>query len=66
MKKYSDILDYIDWRGDLTFEQSPLNEVDALIFCQLSYLNFENLAPVDFDSSIKLVFKILYSFIYII
>ncbi|MBQ9207241.1 MAG: DUF2974 domain-containing protein [Treponema sp.] len=54
MKKYSDILDYIDWRGDLTFEQSPLNEVDALIFCQLSYLNFENLAPVDFDSSIKL------------
>ena len=22
------ILDYLDWRGDLTFEQSPFNEVD--------------------------------------
>lgn len=25
------ILDYLDWRGDLTFEQSPFNEVDNLI-----------------------------------
>lgn len=24
------ILDYLDWRGDLTFEQSPFNEVDNL------------------------------------
>ena len=52
-QKFS-ILDYIDWRGDLSFEHSPLNEVDALVFCQLSYLNFTNLAPESFDSSIKL------------
>ena len=52
--KKSDIIDYLDWRGDLTFDVSPLNEVDALIFCQLSYLNFKNLAPESFDSSIKL------------
>ena len=52
-KKF-DICDYIDWRGDLTFEVSPFNEVDALIFCQLSYLNFSNLVPASFDSSIKL------------
>ena len=25
------ILDYLDWRGDLTFEQSSFNEVDNLI-----------------------------------
>lgn len=53
-KTKSDICDYIDWRGDLDFSVSPLNEVDALIFCQLSYMNFANLAPCGFDSSIKL------------
>ena len=26
------ILDYLDWRGDLTFEQSPFNEVDNVFF----------------------------------
>lgn len=33
------IVDYIDWRGDLTFEQSKFNEVDNLIFSQIAYLN---------------------------
>ena len=33
------IVDYIDWRGDITFEQSGFNEVDNLIFSQIAYLN---------------------------
>ncbi|WP_407426989.1 Mbeg1-like protein [Treponema sp.] len=53
-KQLSTIIDYIDWRGDLSFSISPLNEIDALIFCQLSYMNFSNLIPETFDSSIKL------------
>jgi len=53
-KSKSDICDYLDWRGDLPFAVSPFNEVDALILCQLSYLNFTKLAPSSFDSSIKL------------
>ena len=53
-KTKSDICDYIDWRGDLSFEVSPFNEIDALIFCQLSYMDFSDLAPKTFDSSIKL------------
>ncbi len=53
-KLNSDICDYIDWRGDLNFELSPLNDVDALIFAQLSYINFTGLAPDGFNSSIKL------------
>lgn len=53
-KQKSDICDYLDWRGDLSFDASPLNEIDALIFCQLSYINFSGLAPSDFNSSIKL------------
>lgn len=53
-KNKSDICDYIDWRGDLSFEISPFNDIDALIFSQLSYMNFTGLAPSAFDSSIKL------------
>lgn len=52
--KKSDLIDYLDWRGDLTFDASPFNEIDALVFCQLSYANFSRLAPESFDSSIKL------------
>ncbi len=36
-------MDYLDWRGDLSFSASPFNEVDALIFSWLSYYPFENL-----------------------
>ena len=44
-KKTSDIIAYIDWRGDLSFEQSAFNAVDAAIFCQILYLNFDGLFP---------------------
>lgn len=36
----SNIKDYIDWRGDITFEQSGFNEVDNLVLSMISYLNF--------------------------
>lgn len=39
------ILDYLDWRGDLTFNQSPFNEVDNVILSQLSYVNFDHIVP---------------------
>lgn len=35
------IFDYLEWRGDLTFEQSAFNETDSLIICALSYFPFE-------------------------
>ncbi len=41
----ANVFDYIKWRGDLTFEQSPLNEIDALIFCELSYIFFDGIVP---------------------
>lgn len=40
------ILDYIQWRGDLSFEQSPFNEIDNLIFSSLSYLNLDGIEEV--------------------
>ncbi|MBQ8259006.1 MAG: DUF2974 domain-containing protein [Clostridia bacterium] len=45
----ANVFDYIKWRGDLTFEQSPLNEIDALIFCELSYIFFEGIVPDDLN-----------------
>lgn len=37
------MLDYIDWRGDLTLAQSPFNEVDNVVLSQLSYVNFDDI-----------------------
>ena len=37
------ILDYLDWRGDILFSERGLNEVDNLIFATLAYTNMENL-----------------------
>lgn len=37
------LFDYLEWRGDITFKESPLNEVDSLIFCAFSYCHIENL-----------------------
>ena len=31
------ILDYVDWRGDLTFEEREFNDVDNLILSELAY-----------------------------
>jgi len=33
-------LDYIRWRGDLTFTQDPPNPVDALVFSALVYIRY--------------------------
>lgn len=37
------ILDYIKWRGDLGFDERPFNDVDNLIFSELSYFNFDEI-----------------------
>ena len=40
------IMDYISWRGDLTFAQSPFNEVDNLILACFSYVNLDRIPAV--------------------
>lgn len=39
----ANMLDYIEWRGDLEFSQDPLNEVDSLIFSTLAYLHLDGI-----------------------
>ena len=41
----ANILDYLDWRGDLTLLASPFNEVDALLLAELSFIEFEGIVP---------------------
>ncbi|MCR5652976.1 MAG: DUF2974 domain-containing protein [Ruminococcus sp.] len=49
----SNIIDYIKWRGDLSFEQDGLNNLDMLILARLSYLPLETIVPKSFDESIS-------------
>ena len=41
------ILDYLQWRGDLSFTADPFNEVDNLIFSELYYVDFEGVLDQD-------------------
>jgi len=49
--KHPSIYEYLNWRGDLTFDTVPLGEVDNLIFSAISYVDFdgvvsEELSPI--------------------
>lgn len=41
------INDYLDWRGDIPATSDNVNEVDNLIFCLLSYVDFDGILPAD-------------------
>ena len=38
--KKTNVFDYLDWRGELSFQQCEFNEVDALILSIFAYLDF--------------------------
>lgn len=48
----ANILDYLEWRGDLPFETSAFNEVDAVVFSRFSYIPFEGIVPDDFNHTV--------------
>lgn len=48
----ADFFEYVFWRGDVEFSSSEFNPVDALIFSQVSYMNFDGLIPCGYDRSI--------------
>ncbi|WP_428771239.1 Mbeg1-like protein [Treponema sp. HNW] len=50
----ADISDYILWRADIPFTISPFNEIDALILCQILYIDFDGIISDDFKSGITL------------
>lgn len=38
----ANIIDYIKWRGDVTFEYDSFNAIDSLILSELAYIPFED------------------------
>ncbi len=51
------ILDYIDWRGDIRFYERPFNEVDNLIFSELAYVNMSGIIQNDEKVSLEELYK---------
>jgi hypothetical protein len=41
----ANMMDYMEWRGDLTFKQSPFNDVDNIIMSQIAYVNLSGIVP---------------------
>lgn len=54
------ILDYIKWRGDLSFKVSPFNKIDALILSRVSYmdLNIASLEKVNLKVALEKFLKL--------
>lgn len=50
----ANLLDYVDWRGDLNFNIVPPSPVDALLFSTLSYINFSGIVPEEVNASVSL------------
>lgn len=47
----NNIMDYLDWRGDLSFDADPMNEVDSLILSTLTYIEYDGLVPFEESGS---------------
>lgn len=43
----ANVCDYLRWRGDLTFEERPFNDVDNLVLSILSYLDLSGIVPTE-------------------
>ena len=46
----SNIIDYIVWRGDISTQVSPFNDIDCLILSQIAMINFKGIIPPPFES----------------
>ena len=50
----ADLFDYLEWRGDLTFDQAPFCKVDAVILAQIIYIDYKGLVTEKFKDCIDL------------
>lgn len=48
----ANLMDYIGWRGDLSFDEAPFNDVDNLALCALAYVKFPGTVPAPGEGSI--------------
>jgi hypothetical protein len=50
----ANLIDYIAWRGDISLDREPFNDVDALVLCQISYLDIGGLLSAGFKDTVTL------------
>lgn len=50
----TNIIDYVNWRGDIGFDISAFNEIDNLILSELCYIDFSRTVRPDYSQSISL------------
>ena len=48
------MVDYIVWRGDITFDMKALNDIDSLIFSELAYMDLKDILPSDGSRSLTI------------
>ncbi len=41
----ADIFDYLEWRGDISFSEVGVNEIDSLILSMICYVDFDGIVP---------------------
>lgn len=58
----ANIIDYLDWRGDLSFVSDSFNEVDNLILSNLSYLQLDGIVPHEITGSEITLSDLAYQF----
>ncbi len=46
----ADFFDYLNWRGDLSFDQAPFNKIDALLLAHVTYSIFDGVVSESFDN----------------
>lgn len=47
----STLFDYLDWRGDITFNEMEPNKLDAAILAHMTYAAFDGLVPENFKET---------------
>lgn len=50
----ANILDYLDWRGDVPFSADPFNEIDGLILSQFCYVNLDGVVSDSIEEMITI------------
>ncbi|MBE6597582.1 MAG: DUF2974 domain-containing protein [Ruminococcaceae bacterium] len=41
----ADVFDYLEWRGDISFSEVGVNEIDSLILSMICYVDFDGIVP---------------------
>ncbi len=46
----ANIIDYLDWRGDVSLREDPFNAVDNLVLSWMAYVNLDEIMPKEFGA----------------